>query len=367
MGALLVVLALYAAPGKSEVPALIRQLGADTKAERDAAAARLVKIGAPALRELRRALSSKDAEVRRSAKRLLEKIETDTFHEVRVFDAKAGSVNGVAFSPDGKRAYSTDSRAVRLWDLATGKQLAHSDDHADRVMCVAVSPDGKLIATGSEDKTVRLADAGKLTEVRQLKKHTDAVRCVVFAAGGKRLVSGGLDRHVQEWEVATGKPLRGGSVGSRCFSLALVGDGQCVVGGWSSEPMVVDLAGGFTSNSRTNRLTPAVSLTRDGTRLLTGGDDKLLRVWDMKTLKCLHTLKGHTDKVTAVAVSPDGKWAVSGGYDKLLRIWDLETGAQVRELRGHEHPIWSVAFAPGGRHALSGSHDGTMRLWKVAP
>lgn len=369
MRALLVVLAFAAAPGNSEIPALIRQLGADTRAEREEATAKLEQIGPPALRQLRQALTSKDAEVRRRARRLLDRIEKNTFHEVRVFNAEAGSVNGVAFSPDGKRGYSCDSRAVRLWDLATGRELARAEDHRDRVMCVAVSPDGKLIASGSEDRTVRIADATKLTEVHVLKQHTSTVRCVQFSSDGKRLLSTGFDARVQEWDVSAGKQLRWTWVNGRCYSLALLGDSRRIVGACNDAALIMDLEGArFVGQlSGHTKLTSALSLSGEGSRLLTGSHDTTLRLWDLKTRKCLQVLKGHTDVVSAVALSPDGQWAVSGGHDKFLRIWDLEAGRHVRELRGHEKAIWSVAFSPDGKHALSGSHDGTMRLWKVAP
>ena len=363
------LLAVAAAPParKSNVPVLIQQLGADTYAERDGATKSLEKIGAPALRELRRAMWSADLEVRRRAKRIVDGIESKIFGEVRVFAADAGSVNGVAFSPDGLRAASADSRGVRLWDVATGKLLAHNDDHRDRVMVVAFSPDGKRIATGSEDKTVRLWEAGRLTEVHVLKKHTNAVRALAFSADGARLVSGGMDARVQEWEVASGKPLRGVSLTYPCYTLALQGDALPILSVREGGATLVNLETGKSEwlfKGQLN-LSSAISLARVNGHLVTCCSDATLNLWDLKSRKCLRVLKGHTTNANGVAVSPDGKWAVSGGHDKVLRLWDLEEGRHVREFRGHAQPIWCVAFSPDGKHALSGSHDGTMRLWAV--
>src|SRR5262249_44516344 len=121
--ALVLPLALLAAdtrPDRPDVPALIRQLGADSFAEREAASKALQKIGPPALAELRKALVSKDLEIRRRARRLVDAIEKEVYGLIRVFEGHSGGVNGVAFSPDGKQAASADGRAVRLWDLATG-------------------------------------------------------------------------------------------------------------------------------------------------------------------------------------------------------------------------------------------------------
>src|SRR5262249_3603795 len=135
----------------ARIAALIEQLGSEEYIERERASIKLGDIGAPALKQLRKALSSDDAEVRERARRLVTLIQRDLFCQLQSFTGHSGSVNGVAFAPDGKHAASADSRGIRLWDLATGKQLKFSEKHEDRVMAVAFSPDGKLLASGSED------------------------------------------------------------------------------------------------------------------------------------------------------------------------------------------------------------------------
>jgi WD40 repeat protein len=67
----------------------------------------------------------------------------------------------------------------------------------------------------------------------------------------------------------------------------------------------------------------------------------------------------------SVAFSPDGARLLTGGSDRTVRLWDVRTGKELCRLRGHKAVVWSVAFAPDGRHALSGSADMTLRLWRL--
>jgi WD40 repeat protein len=366
---LLLALAADKQDNKPDIPALIKQLGSDTFAEREAASTALEKAGPKALDELRKAMKSGDFEVRRRAERIVDIIEKALFREVRKFEGHSGSVNGVAFSPDGKFAASADHRALRIWDLTTGKERAKTEEHDDRVMAVCFSPDGKRIASASEDRTVRIWDPVKLTQERLFKGHKWDVRAVAFSRDGKHLVSGGRDQTVRLWAVATGKAEQVIATGQPIVALALSPDGKQVLAGTLGGDSVLRWdaqtgkpAAGLEGH---NGRVMSVCISRDGKRGLTASQDGTLRLWDLTTLQTLLVLKGHASSVSCAAMSADGKRAVSGGIDKKLRIWDLTDGTLIRELTGHTDTIWSVAITPDGKRALTGSHDGTMRLWSV--
>jgi len=100
-------------------------------------------------------------------------------------------------------------------------------------------------------------------------------------------------------------------------------------------------------------------------RVLSGADDNTMRVWDWESGRCLRILEGHAAGVRSVALSADGRVALSGAFDKTVRVWDMDSGCCLRVLEGHTESVRSVALSADGRRALSGAFDGTVRLWDV--
>ncbi|MCB9756582.1 MAG: pentapeptide repeat-containing protein [Myxococcales bacterium] len=126
-----------------------------------------------------------------------------------------------------------------------------------------------------------------------------------------------------------------------------------------------------------NGMVLAVSWSPDGRRLVSGGSDKTVRVWDAETGEALASLEGHNDWVWAVSWSPDGRRLVSGGDDKTVRVWDAETGEALASLEGHNATVWAVSWSPGrARIAIGGvggvrvqTPDGCslLRMWGSGP
>lgn len=106
-----------------------------------------------------------------------------------------------------------------------------------------------------------------------------------------------------------------------------------------------------------------LSTTPDFRMVITGSDDKTLRLWDLETGECLKTLSGHFDHVLAVSISPDGSRAISGSRDGTIYFWNLENGSRIYEPKMHSGSVYSVSIGVDGRLAASGSYDKTIRIW----
>ena len=107
----------------------------------------------------------------------------------------------------------------------------------------------------------------------------------------------------------------------------------------------------------------SVAISADGMRIVSGGWDMTVKVWDATTWKETLTLKGHTDIVSQVAISADGQRIVSGSVDKSVKVWDATTGQVVLTLNGHSDAVSSVAISADGQRIVSGSYDKTVKVW----
>jgi WD40 repeat protein len=201
-------------------------------------------------------------------------------------------------APGGDSAPDSESAtpAYRLWGPDSVSAFA-----------IALSHDGKTLATSHEDRRVRLRDPATGVVRRTIEGHTGPVHALAFR-GPRR------------------------------------GDGP------DASPA-----------------TPAARHRARGPLLASGSADQSVRLWDPGTGRSLGVLRGHWDKVYAVAFSPDGATLATGSNDTTIRIWDVATGDEMTQLRGHDAYVYSLAFSPDGRMLVSGSGDGTVRVWDTRP
>jgi WD40 repeat protein len=298
-----------------------------------------------------------------------------------------GPVRAVAFAPDGKTVATASGIAVVICDRASGEVRTTLWGHTDRVLCLAYSPDGTRLASGSDDQTVRIWDVAAGRELAVLKGHGQPVGAVAFAPDGKTIASAGgavlaiignpiirfigpsPKGDVRLWKAApdgNGPWAPAATLPGLAFDLAFTPDGRTLI--------TAEVSGSISlwnveARERREVLTGhrgpvfTLAISPDGKTLATGGYDQTTRVWDLPGRKQTAVLRGQGGAVFSVALSPDGKTVASGGHDQMAWLWDVASQAEAGRIRGHLERIWGVAFSPDGNALATASEDGTARLW----
>ncbi len=281
------------------------------------------------------------------------------------------------FSPDGKLiATGSEDGTAKIWEAVTGKELFTVQASTWRgVNSIAFSPDGKLFATADADKTARVWDVASGSEILTLNGHSDRVQSVAFSPDGTRLATTSNDGTIRLWDALTGKELlvlHEEDGGEEIYWVDFNSDGSKIVTaavtaneGWAS---VWDLDSGkkMFAISRSVSLVNSASFSPDDTYIVTATHDQTAKLWDAKTGKPVLTFFGHAEAVTDAAFSSDGTRLATSSWDRHVKIWDVATGRELFDLAGHTRDINTVAFSPDGARVVTTSVDKTVKVWNVA-
>jgi WD40 repeat protein len=274
-----------------------------------------------------------------------------------------GGVRAVAYSPDGGTVVvAGDGGTARTFGVGSGRP-GRVFRHGAPIAAVAFSPrGGDLLATAGRDGITRLWDVRTGALARELRQD-GAVIVATFSPDGRLLATGGAGQKLAVWEVETGvkqsehefaMALRHAEFSpDGALLLAVARDARLFDVGAGSLVAVLDQRGRATS----------AAFGAAGRLVATGSEDDTASIWDARTGRRLHVLRGHRSNVRGVAFDPTGARLVTTGSDATTRIWDVESGAVLDILAGHELPVNRASFSPDGSTLLTASGDGTARLW----
>ncbi len=247
--------------------------------------------------------------------------------EVHTFSTAEMSLNGVAFSPDGRLLASADA----IWDVESRQVMQTLEQNREDAGVVAFSPDGAWLATSLIGQPIKLWDVASGKVVRSLEIQTDdialkLVLSLAFSPDGALLAAGSGKGTIRLWDVASGQI---------AATLEYGGDMNDVHG---------------------------MAFSPDGNTLASTGTDGLLRLWDVASRQLIQTLR-HGDGVFGVAYSPDGTILATVG-DGPVKLWNVASGRQVRSLSQNDAVV-AAAFSPDGALLASGGYDHLIYLWSI--
>ena len=292
-----------------------------------------------------------------------------TGNQIAVIDHEALAVD---LSPDGKILASGSSFGIELWDVETGVQRAALSvaEGVRGVETLDFSPDGRTLAAGLLwDHVVQLWDVATTTRIASLKGHRDRVASVSFSPDGRTVASGSNDHTVRLWDVASRSSvatLEGHE--AWVWSVAFSPDGRTVASGSGDGSIKLwNLATGEAATLGTPglRWVQSVAFSPDGRTVASGSSDDEIKLWDLAAGSASTIGRQHHSMARSVALSPDGTALAVTMADE-VQLFDAAKGTRTATLRGHASRVNSVSFSPDGATLASAASDQTVRLWDVA-
>lgn len=306
------------------------------------------------------------------------------------------TVTALAFTPDNKKLVVGGHHELTVWDVASGKLEKRIYTRARRAMAMVFLPDGKLAVAGGrpgEEGDVRIYNLNggtgqnangipvldgvndKSVMVKQLLDADDEVLCLALSTDGKKLASGGCDRLVHIWDLSGGygnvkelPPIENHA--DWVFGIAFTPDGKRVATASRDKTAKlwdIDAKESILTFPDHQNPVYGVAVKSDGTVGYSVGEDNQLRAWKAASEgKQIRASGGHGKVILKLVPHPKQPLLATCSADQTVRIWNADNGAAVRTLSGHGDYVYAIAISPDGNLIASGGFDGEVRIWKVA-
>lgn len=286
-------------------------------------------------------------------------------------------VTGIAMSPEGRWVASTgEDGQVILWDSHTGSHEILTQLGSQGIK-IRFSADGERLVATCADGTLRVWKKKQRVWLNPIE--TGATIRSEYSRRGAPLAttsdcSRALTMTTQNrlalWDTESGArvALFDAEHASPIGALEIAPDGRRAASADRSGKILLwDMATGKQVLACAGHPLPVLCLafSTDGKQLFSGGMDNSIRIWDTSTGQLTRTITGHTDWVNALAISPDGSTLASGSDDNLIRLWDVATGNPSGIYTGHTDFVNCLCFSPEGRRLFSGGYDQTVRIWDI--
>jgi WD40 repeat protein len=281
------------------------------------------------------------------------------------------SINAVAIAPDGKTlASASDDQTVRIWEVETGRELAVLRGHEKFVKAVAYHPTvATRLASAGRDRNIQIWDVANIPPIHTLVGHQHQVNALAFSPDGQTLASGSADKTIKLWSIeATETPMTLNGHTLAVNAIAFSPTHSILVSASADSTLKVWSLTQFQPIQTLTLHTAAVNaiaFSSSGKVLATAGGDRVIHLWDTSSWGLIRTLPGHPWSISALSFSMDENVLFSGSWDQTVKIWDVSSGQELTVLAGHTDSVYCLAIAPDGDVIATGSRDKTIKLWKL--